>query len=283
VQRAYQRAHELCRELGSPPELSPVLWGLWAYYLVRSEFRISADIGQQLLSLGERQCDADLLLEANAAHCMSLFYVGNFAPARRHCEKAVELYDLEKHRGHALIYGQDPAVGSLTFLAWTLWIQGYPSQALAKCADLLKHARVLAHAHSLAYALAVASTLHQFCRNVQTARELAEEGNAFSSERGFPQWALAARYTLGWAMSQSNEVEASVVLLREATGAWRAMGSQATRPHQLGKPRSRAASGGEVMGAAHDDQSASHEIEARRRPEDAAVARGGLRVVHRGV
>jgi predicted ATPase len=234
VQRVYERAHELCKQLGSPPQLSPVLWGLWAYYLVRSQFKNSTEIGQQLLNLAEQQNDTDLLLEAHASHSMSTFYVGNFATARVHCEKAIEIYDVEKHHGHALVYGQDPAVGSLTFLAWTLWIQGYPDQALTKCGELLKHARQLAHSHTLAYALACAATFHQFCRNVKTAKELAEEGIAFSSAHGFPVWSLAANYTLGWALSQLNDLEASVVLLRDATEAWRTLGAQSTRPHQLG-------------------------------------------------
>jgi predicted ATPase len=234
VQRAYERAHELCQQLGSPPQLSPVLWGLWAYYLVRSQFKNSTDIGQQLLNLAEHQNDTDLLLEAHASHSMSIFYMGDFASARVHCERALEIYDIEKHRGHAHVYGQDPAVGSLTFLAWTLWIQGYPDQALAKCAELLKHARQLGHSHTLAYALACSATLHQFCRNVETAKQLAEEGIAFSSTHGFPIWSLAANYTLGWALGQSNDLEASVALLRGATDAWRTLGAQSTRPHQLG-------------------------------------------------
>ncbi len=234
VQRAYERAHELCKQLGSPPQLSPVLWGLWAYYLVRSQFKNSTEIGQQLLNLAEQQNDTDLLLEAHASHSMSIFYVGNFAAARLHCEKALEIYDLAKHHGHALVYGQDPAVGSLTFLVWTLWIQGYPDQALTKCGELLKHARQLGHNHTLAYALACSATLHQFCRNIETAKQLAEEGIAFSNTHGFPIWSLAANYTLGWALSQSNDLESSVVLLRGATEAWRTLGAQSTRPHQLG-------------------------------------------------
>ena len=37
VEQAFGRAHELCRQLGEPPELFPVLWGLWLFYLVRAQ------------------------------------------------------------------------------------------------------------------------------------------------------------------------------------------------------------------------------------------------------
>ena len=40
VERAYTRARELCERLGDPPELFPVLFGLWiVYFVARPSYR----------------------------------------------------------------------------------------------------------------------------------------------------------------------------------------------------------------------------------------------------
>ena len=33
VGEAYTRARELCQQIGETPQLFPVLWGFWAFYL----------------------------------------------------------------------------------------------------------------------------------------------------------------------------------------------------------------------------------------------------------
>ena len=38
VEHAYSQAHALCQQVGETPQLAPVLFGLWRFYLVRSQF-----------------------------------------------------------------------------------------------------------------------------------------------------------------------------------------------------------------------------------------------------
>ena len=37
VERTYARARELCQQVGDTPQLFPVLYGLWLFYLVRAQ------------------------------------------------------------------------------------------------------------------------------------------------------------------------------------------------------------------------------------------------------
>jgi len=235
VEQAYARARDLCAQLGETPLLYPVLWGLWAYYLVRGDYEVSQDIGHQLLTMAERQQDTELLLEAHVIQGLNFFYGGSrLAVARAHLEQASSLYDLDQHKAHALSYGQDPGVVSLAALSWVLWLQGYPDQALAVYRKCLGLAEARAHQYSLAYALAYGATFHQFRRNVDSARELAQRGITLSSEHGFPIWAMASSYTLGWTFARTGEADKAVAYLRDAIQTWHAIGAQLTRPHQLG-------------------------------------------------
>ena len=54
VEQAYTRARELCQQVGETPQLFPVLFGLWAFYLGRGELQTARELAEQLLSLAQR-------------------------------------------------------------------------------------------------------------------------------------------------------------------------------------------------------------------------------------
>src|SRR5262249_26225775 len=44
LEKAYTRARELCQKVGETPQLFPVLWGLWVFYLNRLELEIAQEL-----------------------------------------------------------------------------------------------------------------------------------------------------------------------------------------------------------------------------------------------
>jgi hypothetical protein len=89
VEQLYARARELCEQVGEPPELFRVLWGLWGSYNAHGEQQTMQALGEQLLSLAERLHDPDLLLEAHHALWTSLFTGGELMAARAHQEEGL--------------------------------------------------------------------------------------------------------------------------------------------------------------------------------------------------
>ena len=84
----------------------------------------------------------------------TLYCLGEFLSARGHDEQGIALYDLQQHRALAFLYGgTDPGMACLTQNSWTLWMLGYPDQALQRNQDALTLAQELSHPHSLAFAL----------------------------------------------------------------------------------------------------------------------------------
>jgi predicted ATPase len=110
VGRAYARARELCQHLGETLQLFPVLWGLFAFYHVRGEYKTARTLAEQLLSLAQSVQDPALLLEAHFALGDTLIWRGEFASARAHFEQTIALYDPRQHQSHALLYGQRGAL-----------------------------------------------------------------------------------------------------------------------------------------------------------------------------
>src|SRR4029453_13318697 len=54
---AYQRARELCQQVGETPPLFPVLGGLVRFYSGRREYQTAGELGEQMLSLAQRVHD----------------------------------------------------------------------------------------------------------------------------------------------------------------------------------------------------------------------------------
>ena len=117
VEQTYRRALVLAREQGATPAIVPVLFGLWTYYVVRADFGTAKELGEQLLRLGGSVEGDDLLLEACTTLGVTLFHTGEIEAARDYLRQGIEIYDRQRHGGHAYIYGQDPGMACRTYLA----------------------------------------------------------------------------------------------------------------------------------------------------------------------
>jgi tetratricopeptide (TPR) repeat protein len=186
VEHVYARARALSQQVGESPELFPVLWGLWRFYLVRAEYQTARELGEQCLSLAQRVQDSALLLLAHLALGGTMYLMGELPPARAQLEQGLAFYNPQEHRALAFHYGLDLGVWCLSYVAWPLALLGYPDQALTRIHEALTLAQELAHPISLAAALYYAALLHYVRREGPAAQECAEAAIALSHEQGFP-------------------------------------------------------------------------------------------------
>jgi tetratricopeptide (TPR) repeat protein len=159
VGQVYARARELCGQAGETPQLFPILFGLWRFYLVRAEYQTAQELAEQCLSLAQRADDSVLLLQAHFALGVSLAWLGEMALARIHLEQGIALYNPQEHRALAFRTGIDPGLWCLSYVAFALWILGYPDQALRRSHEALSLAQEAPHPPSLAAVLAYVAIL----------------------------------------------------------------------------------------------------------------------------
>jgi len=233
VGRAYARARELCQQIRETPELVPVLVGLWRFYLSQGEHQTARALAEQLLQLADSVQDPTLLLEAHRPLGQTLFYLGEFAPARAHLEQAIALYDPQQHRSHVFRYGHDAGVACLCHVSEALWCLGTPDEALQRGHAALTFARELSHSQSLAFALFFTAMLHQFRREGPAVQERVEAGITLSTEQGFPYWLAVATILQGWVLAEQGEEEAGVAQIHQGLSAYQAVGSELWRPYFL--------------------------------------------------
>ena len=233
VGETYNRVLELCGQVGETAHLFPALFGLWRFYFLRPDVQKAHELAEQMMRLAQSSHDPALLLEAHQALGASLFWLGELRQGRRHLEQGIALYDIQKHRSHAFLYGIDPGVYCLCFAAWNLWCLGYPDQALKNTQDALHLAHELAHPHTLAFALNITAMFHQFRHEETAVREQAEALLTLSTEHGFAYRAAVATIMRGWALAAAGQTEEGVVRMQEGLAAQRATGAEAVAPYFL--------------------------------------------------
>ena len=233
VGKIYGRARELCQQVGESPQLFLVLWGLWNFYAVAAEFQTARELGEQLFILAQRLQTPAQRMEAHRALGQTFFSLGDLATARVHLEQSIALYELQQHRAHAFRYGQDSGVGSLIFMALSLWWLGYPDQALQRMQEALTLARELAHPLSLAIALSFAGWLHQLRREGQAAQEQAEVLIALADQQGLPQYLGHGILLRGSELVAQGQEEEGMAQMRQGWAAYRTTGARFRGSHFL--------------------------------------------------
>jgi class 3 adenylate cyclase/predicted ATPase len=202
ISEVYTRARELCRTVGQPSQVFAVLYGLWLNQLFKGQLKIAQKLATELLALAQERSDEDLLLQGHHANWTTFFYLANLRSCLKHARKGIELYDFDKHRHHAFIYGgHDPGVCCRGSAAESLWYLGYPDQALQSANDAVRLARQLSHPFSELQALLFLAHLHRGRREVESTRQDAEAVAKLSANHGIgPHYASMAKAFCGWAL-----------------------------------------------------------------------------------
>ena len=233
VEHAYVRALELCRQIGDTRQLFQTLRGLEVFHAVRAELQKAQDLAEQLLSLAQHQSDPVCFEAAYLALGTLHYHLGAFAQAHARLEQGMVAYDRQLEPSHAFLYARGPKVVCASWSALTLWMLGYPDQALQRSREAVAQAQELSHPFTLALVLNWAAWLHQLRREPQAAATQAEAAMALSTAQGFAQWVALGRVLRGWALAEQAQVEAGIVDMRHGLEAYQATGAAVGRPHHL--------------------------------------------------
>jgi predicted ATPase/DNA-binding winged helix-turn-helix (wHTH) protein len=230
VEQAYAQARALCQQGGATPELVQVLFGLWRFYLARAQCHRARELGDTLLSLAQPADDPALAVVAHYALGATWFFLGALPAARLHLEAGIARYTPDQRRALVFRTGLDLGVACQSYAAITLWLLGYPAQALARLHEALALAQELAHPYSLAYARCWAAMVSQLRRDVPAVHKQAEAVVTLSTEQGFPQLAAIGTIVRGWALAMQGQGEEGLAQIRQGITSCRATGAAVTVP-----------------------------------------------------
>jgi serine phosphatase RsbU (regulator of sigma subunit)/predicted ATPase len=231
---AFDRARALCERVGQTPQRFAMMWGNFAFHIVRGDFRICAELADEAMMFGDRLNDPGILMEALFLKGVTSLYRGDFPGARDCCTRAIaDFDDRERTAFWARLVGEDAGVTHRCYLALALWHLGFPEEALRLNGEMLELARGINHPFSLEYALHHTGWLYQHCRLGMQAQAAADEQVRIATEQGFRFWhASGTLYTAGGQLLQGR-LQQGLRLLQKGLEAYRRTGAELAVPYYL--------------------------------------------------
>jgi len=230
VESTFERARDLCEQIGEIEQLAPALWGLSAFYQVRAKHLVANELAQQILALAQSGENNDLLLVGHWTAGITQTHLGEFSLARDHLEKALEIYNGDRHLAFTYLYGQNPGVTCLNYLALNLWILGYPDEALEKCEQAISLANDISHPFSQSFAHGMVSLHHALKKDSEAASYHSEETIRLSKESGFPFLMALGLIIRGWARADMGKPGIAINLMRKGIETMEKIGAEIGRP-----------------------------------------------------
>ena len=230
----FDRARALCERLGETPQRFVMMWGNYAFHVVRGDFPLCADLAEEAMEFGERLSDPGILMEALFLRGLAMLYRGDFSGAQKWCDRSIAQYDDRARTAYwATLIGEDAGVTNRCYLALALWHLGYPDRALQLSRETLALAREINHSFSLAYALHHSAWLHQHCRLGAETEAAAQEQIRIATDQGFPFWHATGTLYRAAGLLLQGRMETGLPLLENGLKAYRATGAGLGLPYYL--------------------------------------------------
>jgi tetratricopeptide (TPR) repeat protein len=230
---AMDRARVLAEQFGSAPQLSPALWGLHAYNLVRGEIRKALEIAERALAIASEHQDEMALMTAHTDMGITLRFVGRYEEAIAHFDKAVAVYDPARQREYLAAYHMDPGVFCLAEMTRTLWGVGQIDRALATVDRAVTLARQSPDPRTIAFSLLMGAVLHHLMREPEVTLGYADEGIAIADEHQIIQEHAWIATSHGWALAAIGKFDEGIAELETSLAMRKRMNADLDLPYAL--------------------------------------------------
>ena len=172
----------------------------------------------------------ELQLAAACALGSALLLAGQPKPAIEQLDRALELYDPARDRGHARRFGHEPAAIALTQRALALALRDDREGARAAAATSAQILRARRHPFSEAWVHCGAATAALVCGEREIVGRESAIGLEIATREGFAGWRAHASVLQGWTRALEGDRQSGLEQLRAGVAAWDATGAGAMRP-----------------------------------------------------
>lgn len=191
------------------------VWGLWLFHVNSGQYRIPLELAERFVGLATKRVAPNDPLLGQRMIGVSLYLRGDLAGARHHLERVLAEYLASDDRSHTIRFQFDLPVSARVFIAWILWLQGLPGQAIRAAENAVEDARAANHPISLCYALTLGACPIAFLNGDLTAAEqyvsiLVEQ----STRHALPLWSTLGRSYQGLLLIKRGDVNTGSALLR---------------------------------------------------------------------
>ncbi|MBV8400937.1 MAG: hypothetical protein JOZ17_19720, partial [Acetobacteraceae bacterium] len=186
----------------------------------------------QIMEAAETHQDSDFQIIGHQALANSYFWLGDLIKAREHADQVLSLYTEERH-GHLLdLLNHDVKTTNLAYASHTIWMLGFPEQAVRVSEECESHARRRGNAVGLSYALTLGATGFKHLGRPDEVLRRAEEAERLGRDNGLPFFTEAlVPAQSGIAVIRRGQVPEGIALLKAGIAFWEASGGRTSVPY----------------------------------------------------
>jgi predicted ATPase/DNA-binding winged helix-turn-helix (wHTH) protein len=211
---AWTKALEIAERLDDAEYQLRSLWGLWFFDSASSRHRSALALAQRFCILAANRPDPSDRLIGERLIGVSQHYLGNQSSARGHLERVLD-HASPVRRSHIIRFQIDQQGAARVFLARTLWLQGFPDQAMATAESTIEDARASNHPISLYQALALgAYPIALLVGDLAAAEHYGEMLLNHSTRHALANWRAIGRSYQGVLVIQRGDVMTGLQMLR---------------------------------------------------------------------
>ena len=219
VAKTWTKVLEIAESLDDIEYLLRALWGLWTYHINGGQNPVALELAERFRSSSAKGIGTNDRLVGERMVGLSQHLMGNQLTARDHFERMLADYDSVDRRSPVIRFQFDLQVWSRVFLAWTLWLQGLPDQAMRTIEICVEDARAANHGFSLCYALArVACPIALLVGDLAAAECYVAMLLDHATRHGLALWGTMGRSYHGALVIRRGDFTGGLQLLRASSG-----------------------------------------------------------------
>ncbi len=244
VEEAINRSMILCEKIGDVSQRIQALFGLQTLYVVQARHEKVERAYAQVQKLYLQTYNTPPPPFAAISYAGTKLHMGELMEAREQFEKIVavrdeaHILDLQESQGlNYLVHGH-------AWNAHVVWILGYPQKAAASSEAAVQFAYQYTQPFNLALAITYQATLQEFCADLATFRQHAEEASSLTQEYKAPYYHAWSNILACFARARQQADAKRLASLQDAIQAFTDSGARLRLPYYFSLlARARAAAG----------------------------------------
>jgi predicted ATPase/class 3 adenylate cyclase len=220
VEDLYRDTLEVASAAGGLPHQVPVLRSLASFHLQVGHMDEVASIGRDILAIADAEGDEGMRIEGLVILAPPTAFMGDLAGGIAGFDRAIGLFDPDRHGQGALRVGPNPIVVAHSVGALFLWMSGFPDTAQRRSAASIALAERLDHPYSLAYAVFHAAMLDLWSGRIDSASEQARRVVRIATEREYPIWHACGLIVEGVTVAAQGEPDQGIELTDRGLGLY---------------------------------------------------------------
>jgi predicted ATPase/class 3 adenylate cyclase len=232
--KVMDRVNELAEHFPDSPLVFSALYSQWVLCVIRAQISQARVFAEKFFKLSNLQTELPAKIMGNRLLGISMLYQGELEKSLPYVDKAISLYEPEKHALLAFQYGQNPLCATLAHKAWLNQLLGNVELSRQFGEQTVEYALEINHANTIAYAYVYGMILPGICRrDVPLVKQAAQSLLETATEHNLPMWIGSAHSIRGWAMFHEGKAETAAAETKKGLDLYFGGGARLDRQFAL--------------------------------------------------